>query len=97
MLESFFGPARLVRDLTLGAASRGAAVVWTTQRLDEIRGFAQAVTILNRGTVCFNGGVPELMGPRSGKDRGPGPCGISVLKHRNGYRSISRTPLISML
>ena len=39
-----------------------------TQRLDEIRGFADAVTLLGRGRVCFTGSVPELMAharPRS--------------------------------
>src|SRR5262249_50714136 len=32
--------ARRVQDLVRGIAARGTAVVWTTQRLDEIRGFA---------------------------------------------------------
>jgi ABC-2 type transport system ATP-binding protein len=53
--------ARAVRELTLRAASRGAAVVWTTQRIDEVRGFADSVTLLNRGTVCFNGSVHDLI------------------------------------
>jgi len=47
----------LVRDLT----KRGTAVVWATQRLDEIRGFADGVTLLNRGEPCFQGSVHELM------------------------------------
>jgi ABC-type multidrug transport system ATPase subunit len=47
----------LVRDL----AARGAAVVWTTQRVDEIRGFADRVTLLAQGKVRFAGTVPELM------------------------------------
>jgi ABC-2 type transport system ATP-binding protein len=53
--------ARSVRELTLRAASRGAAVVWTTQRLEEIRGFTDTVTLLNRGAVCFNGSVHDLI------------------------------------
>jgi ABC-2 type transport system ATP-binding protein len=54
--------ARAVRGLTLRAASRGAAVVWTTQRLDEIRGFTDSVTLLNNGAVCFNGSLHDLLG-----------------------------------
>lgn len=48
---------RLVSDLAAG----GAAVVWATQILDEIRGFAHAVTVLHRGEVCFRGTVGELV------------------------------------
>src|SRR5829696_8653950 len=53
--------ARRVRDLVAQAAARGSAVVWATQRLDEIAGFAHAVTLLDRGKVRFFGSVPELM------------------------------------
>ena len=53
--------AHRVRELVSAVASRGAAVVWTTQRLDELRGFADAVTVLSRGCVRFTGTVPELM------------------------------------
>ena len=53
--------ARTVRDLILGRMQEGSCVVWVTQRLDEIRGFADAVTLLGRGRVCFTGSVPELM------------------------------------
>lgn len=54
--------ARLTRVLAKEAATRGAAVLWTTQRLDEIRGFADVVTILRRGEVRFRGTVAELSG-----------------------------------
>jgi ABC-2 type transport system ATP-binding protein len=54
--------ARGVRGLTLRAASRGTAVIWTTQRLDELRGFADTVTLLNSGSVCFSGGLHGLIG-----------------------------------
>jgi ABC-2 type transport system ATP-binding protein len=54
--------ARAVRELTLRAASQGTAVVWTTQRLEELRGFAHRVTLLNLGAVCFKGTVHELIG-----------------------------------
>lgn len=50
-----------VQELVVGAASRGTAVLWATQRLDEIRGFADRVTVLDKGTVRFVGTVPELM------------------------------------
>ncbi len=53
--------ARRVRDLVRAVAGRGAAVVWTTQHLDELRGFADAVTVLSLGRVRFTGTVPELM------------------------------------
>jgi ABC-2 type transport system ATP-binding protein len=53
--------ARAVRDLVATAAESGAAVVWTTQRLDEIRGFAGGVTLLNEGRVAFQGTVPALV------------------------------------
>lgn len=53
--------ARRVRRLVVAAATRGSAVVWATQRLDEIVGFANAVTLLDRGRVRFVGSVPELM------------------------------------
>jgi ABC-type multidrug transport system ATPase subunit len=55
------GGARRIRDLVAVAADRGAAVVWATQRLDEIRGFADVVTVLGHGRVRFVGSVPELV------------------------------------
>jgi ABC-2 type transport system ATP-binding protein len=52
--------AQRVRDLVALAAEQGSAVVWATQRLDEIRGFADLVTLLDRGDVRFVGTVPQL-------------------------------------
>lgn len=54
--------ARRVRELVLEASGRGAAVVWATQRLDEIRGLADRVTLIAHGKTAFAGTVPELMG-----------------------------------
>jgi ABC-2 type transport system ATP-binding protein len=54
--------AEAVRRLVTGAAADGAAVLWTTQRVEEIRGFADAVTFLHRGTVRFAGSVADLIG-----------------------------------
>jgi ABC-2 type transport system ATP-binding protein len=51
------GVRRLVTDLAAG----GTAVLWTTQRIDEVRGFADRVTLLAAGRVRFAGSVPELM------------------------------------
>ena len=51
----------VVRQLVSDLARRGTAVLWTTQRLDEIRGFADRVTLLRSGETCFSGSVPELM------------------------------------
>jgi ABC-2 type transport system ATP-binding protein len=53
--------AQRVRDLIASAAANASAVVWATQRLDEINGFANGVTLLDRGRVRFVGSVPELM------------------------------------
>jgi ABC-2 type transport system ATP-binding protein len=52
---------RRVQDLVKEIVARGTAVVWTTQRLDEIRGFADTVTVLDRGKTTFHGTVEELM------------------------------------
>jgi ABC-2 type transport system ATP-binding protein len=53
--------ARRVRELVSAAAGRGAAVVWATQRLDEIRGFADRVILLTEGRAAFAGTVAEMM------------------------------------
>jgi ABC-2 type transport system ATP-binding protein len=53
--------ARRVQDLVVDAAARGAAVIWTTQRLEEVRGFADAVTLIDHGAVRFSGSVPQLL------------------------------------
>jgi ABC-2 type transport system ATP-binding protein len=53
--------ASTVRELVTAAAHRGTAVIWATQRLDEIRGFADRVTVLHQGNVRFEGTVPQLM------------------------------------
>lgn len=53
--------ARVVRDLVGEVARAGAAVVWATQRIEEIRGFVDGVTLLDRGEVRFAGSVSELL------------------------------------
>ncbi|MGH2899805.1 MAG: ABC transporter ATP-binding protein, partial [Solirubrobacteraceae bacterium] len=53
--------AQRVRGLTTELAARGAAILWATQRVDEIRGFAAAVTFLHGGEVRFAGSVTELI------------------------------------
>ena len=50
-----------IRGLVAALARSGATVLWATQRIDEIRGFADNVTLLQRGRVRFSGSVPELM------------------------------------
>ncbi len=52
--------AERVRNLVRLACAQGAAVVWATQRLEEIRGLADRVTLLHKGRVEFAGGVHEL-------------------------------------
>jgi ABC-2 type transport system ATP-binding protein len=53
--------AMRVRDLVAAQANQKRAVVWTTQRVEEIRGFADHVTLLMHGRVRFHGTVPELI------------------------------------
>jgi ABC-2 type transport system ATP-binding protein len=53
--------AHRVRELVQASARGGTTVVWTTQRIEEIRGFVDNVTLLNRGTIRFSGSVPALM------------------------------------
>ncbi len=53
--------ARRVRGLIAGLAQRGTAVLWTTQRIEEIRDFAHTVTLLRHGSVGFAGSVDELV------------------------------------
>jgi ABC-2 type transport system ATP-binding protein len=53
--------ARTVRDLVAERAAAGSAVLWATQRIDEIRGFARRVTLLDQGVVRFTGTVPQFM------------------------------------
>ena len=52
--------ARRVQDLVASMAERGTAVVWATQRLEEIRGFAHRVMLLDRGEARFTGTVSQL-------------------------------------
>ena len=52
---------RRVQGLVSAAAESGVSVLWATQRLDEIRGFARNVTLLDRGKVRFQGSVPRLL------------------------------------
>jgi ABC-2 type transport system ATP-binding protein len=53
--------ASRIRGLVTDLARRGAAVLWTTQRIEEIRGFAHAVTFLHQGKVGFAGSVGDLV------------------------------------
>ena len=53
--------ATSMRALVRGLADRGAAVVWATQRIEEIRGFADRVTLLRTGEVAFEGTVSQLV------------------------------------
>jgi ABC-2 type transport system ATP-binding protein len=50
-----------VRSLVAARAAAGAAVVWATQRVEEINGFADRVTLVSRGRVQFTGSVDELL------------------------------------
>lgn len=53
--------AERIRELVREQARGGVAVVWATQRVEEIRGFADQVTLLHAGTIRFQGTVPQLL------------------------------------
>lgn len=53
--------AAQVRRLVRAAADRGAAILWATQRVEEIRGFAHRVTVLDHGRARFTGTVAQLV------------------------------------
>jgi ABC-2 type transport system ATP-binding protein len=50
-----------IRSLVRRSADAGAAVIWATQRVEEIRGFADRVTLLELGRSCFQGTVSRLV------------------------------------
>jgi ABC-2 type transport system ATP-binding protein len=52
--------AQQVRSLTAERARCGTAVLWATQRIEELHGFAERVTVLDRGTVAFAGSLHAL-------------------------------------
>ncbi|MGH8911043.1 MAG: ABC transporter ATP-binding protein [Acidimicrobiia bacterium] len=53
--------AASIRALILDLAVSGTAVLWATQRLDELAGFADSVTVLSEGGVAFDGPMEELL------------------------------------
>jgi ABC-2 type transport system ATP-binding protein len=68
--------AQRVRSLIRGAVQRGAAVVWATQRIDEIVGLADRVILLAGGRARFDGTVQELIAQSAPQKH--------VLRMRNG-------------
>jgi ABC-2 type transport system ATP-binding protein len=70
-----------VRRLAAEVASRGTAVLWATQRLEEIRDFATTVTLLDQGVVGFAGPVSALSALAASRRY--------VLELRNGNHSVS--------
>ena len=50
-----------IRSLVRRSADAGAAVIWATQRVEEIRGFADRVTLLELGRSRFQGTVSRLV------------------------------------
>jgi ABC-type multidrug transport system ATPase subunit len=52
--------AAQVRALTGERAREGTTILWATQRIEELAGFADRVTVLDRGLVCFAGTVAAL-------------------------------------
>ena len=60
--------ARRIRDLVRRRADEGTAVLWTTQRVDEVPNFAHSTTLLVQGGVVFSGSPAELAA-RAASDR----------------------------
>ncbi len=56
--------SRRVRDLVSKIAREGAAVVWTTQRVHEIAGLANHVTLLAKGRTRFDGPFSDFVATR---------------------------------
>lgn len=52
--------ARRIYTLVTGLAQEGTAVLWTTQRVEEVRNFADSITFLVGGKVRFTGSPAEL-------------------------------------
>ena len=50
-----------IRVLVSLLAARGTAVLWTTQRIDGIRGFADTVTFIVGGSIRYSGSLAGLM------------------------------------
>jgi ABC-2 type transport system ATP-binding protein len=49
-----------IRGLVREAAGQGATVMWATQRIGELPGFANSVTVLDFGEVRLSGSIEEL-------------------------------------
>lgn len=49
-----------IRLLVRQAADDGAAVIWATQRIAELPGFADSVIVLDEGSVRFSGSVDQF-------------------------------------
>jgi ABC-2 type transport system ATP-binding protein len=60
--------ARRIRDLVERIADEGTAVLWTTQRVDEVPHFAHSTMLLLQGTVVFTGS-PAQLAARAPRDR----------------------------
>jgi ABC-2 type transport system ATP-binding protein len=52
--------AEQIRELTVQRAATGTAVLWATQRIEELSGFAHRATVLDHGLVRFAGSVDAL-------------------------------------
>ncbi len=77
--------AATVRELVAARADDGAAVLWATQRLDELRGFASEVTLLKDGFAAFIGSV-EALAERAL----PGPARRHASDLERGYLTVVR-------
>jgi ABC-2 type transport system ATP-binding protein len=53
--------SRTIRALFRDLAERGSTIVWSTQRLEELPGLVDTVTVLDRGAVRFDGSLDDLV------------------------------------
>jgi ABC-2 type transport system ATP-binding protein len=76
-----------IRELIATRASEGIAVLWATQRLDELGGFADSVTVLSQQGVAFSGVMDDLLNRlprRSFRVAAIGSAGAAVLDRLEG-------------
>lgn len=56
-----------IRNLVRAASEDGICVLWATQRIDELRGFADTVTLLGVDGVLFHGAVEDFVRSADGQ------------------------------
>jgi ABC-2 type transport system ATP-binding protein len=85
--------AQTVREMVRRMAADGVAVVWATQRLEELPGLADTVSVLQHGGAPFQGTVDRLLAEASVRSFvvrtavPAGPPALEAIRARLGPRS----------